>query len=97
MKKIALGVLLGTMALHPAFADKQTVSTHWELHAFADVDGERKVDKRIIATNFVGPEDCIKQALTLPAPPPAKEIQGHTIVYGYVCQKIEDEGMETSL
>lgn len=92
-RMLVLGTLLAAMAvtgLHPAAAAEAT--THWELYAFVDVDGDRKGSKRINDKEYTDPLSCVQDAVKLDPPPPAKEANGHTFVFGYVCAKVAADG-----
>lgn len=96
--KIGLGILslvAMTASAPHVLADHRVTSTIYELHAFTDVDGQRKVDKKITEKPFYKLEDCIKEATKLEAPPSAREYYGHTIVYGYTCVQVDAPAMET--
>jgi hypothetical protein len=100
MRKIVLVTLLSAVAalgLHSlclAHSPPEIV-TSWELHAFVDVDGERKLDKKILLTPFTDVQACVRYAVTLPMPAPTEVIDGHTIVHGYICQRVDAEGIRT--
>lgn len=89
--KIVLGTLLAAMALaspHAALAVTYTAS-HWELRALRITDGVKQPGDQSLGADFTNVQDCVKAAMMMPSPPKGGDFDGHKVVYGYACIRVD--------